>query len=141
MLTNAEYEEADQNGEFTLLSDDGMVKVEYDINSLTTYTADIGEVFRYNRVMRLCNTIANDIRQQFSDSFIGTVNNTADGRSQFKAVIVGYLLDIQAAGGIQNFTADDVTVEAGEAIDAIVVNIAIQAVGSVNKIYLTIEVS
>lgn len=141
LLANSGYEEALQAGEFVLFADNGVVKVEQDINSLVTYTTDIGEVFHKNRVMRLCNTIANDIYRQFSDSFIGVVNNNEAGRSQFKAAIVGYLLDIQAGGGIQNFSADDVTVEAGEDIDAIVVNIAIQVIDSVEKIYLTIEVS
>lgn len=115
--------------------------VEQDINSLVTYTADIGRVFRKNRVMRLCNTIANDVYAQFSANFIGVVNNNDVGRSQFKAAIVGYLLDIQGNQGIQNFSADDVEVLAGGDIDAILVNIAIQAVDSVEKIYLTIEVS
>ena len=73
--------------------------------------------------------------------FIGVVNNNESGRMQFKTAIVGYLLDIQAGQGIQNFTADDVQVLPGEAIDAVLVNIAIQAVGSANKIYMTIEVS
>lgn len=140
-MTNSQYEQAIRNGEFVLFADDGVVKVEYDINSLVSYTPDIGEVFHFNRVMRLCSTIANDIYAQFSANFIGTVNNNEVGRSQFKAAIVGYLLDIQGNNGIQNFTADDVEVLPGEAIDAIAVNIAIQAVGSVNKIYMTIEVS
>ena len=106
-----------------------------------TYTADVGEVVRDNRTMRLCNTVANDIRRQFADNFIGVVNNNADGRARFKSVIVGYLLNLQANQGIQDFTADDVEVLPGEAKDAIVVNIAINAVGSVNKIYITLEVS
>lgn len=141
LLTNSGYEEALQAGEFVLFADDGVVKVEQDINSLVTYTTDIGEPFHKNRVMRLCNTIANDIYKQFSDSFIGVVNNNEVGRSQFKAAIVGYLLDIQANNGIQNFDAEDVEVLPGEAIDAIVVNIAIQVVDSVEKIYITLEVS
>ena len=69
------------------------------------------------------------------------VNNNEAGRMQFKSAIVGYLLDIQANSGIQNFDAEDVTVEAGEAIDAIVVNLAIQPVDSVEKIYVTISVN
>lgn len=118
-----------------------MVKVEQDINSLVTYTTDITEPYHKNRVMRLLNTIANDIYEQFSDGFIGVVNNNEAGRMQFKSAIVGYLLDIQANSGIQNFDAEDVTVEAGEAIDAIVVNLAIQPVDSVEKIYVTISVN
>ena len=127
--------------QFTLFADNGVVKVEYDINSLTTYTQDIGEVFHLNRTMRLCNTIANDIYRQFSDNYIGAVNNNDAGRTQFQAAIVGYLLDIQAQNGIENFTADDVQVAPGTAIDAVVVTIGIQPVGSINKIYMTIEVS
>lgn len=141
LMTNSQYEAALQAGKLVFFAEDGQVKVEQDINSLVTYTTDIGKVFRKNRVMRLCNTIANDVYAQFSANFIGVVNNNAAGRSQFKAAIVGYLLDIQGNQGIQNFTADDVEVLPGEDIDAILVNIAIQVVDSVEKIYLTIEVS
>ena len=140
-LTNSGYEQAIQDGQFVLFADDGAVKVEYDINSLVTYTPDITDVYHYNRTMRLVNTIANDIYQQFSDGYIGAVNNNEQGRMMFKSAIVGYLLTIQANNGIQNFEADDVEVLAGEAVDAIVVNLAIQPVGSVNKIYVTLEVN
>lgn len=140
-LTNSGYEQALSSGQFVLFEDDGVVKVEQDINSLVTYTTDITEPYHKNRVIRLLNTIANDIYQQFSDGYIGVVNNNEAGRMQFKSAIVGYLLDIQANEGIQNFEADDVTVEAGEDIDAIVVNLAIQPVDSVEKIYVTITVN
>lgn len=141
LLTNSGYESALAAGEFVLFADDGVVKVEQDINSLVTYTTDITEPFHKNRVMRLLNTIANDIYRQFSDGFIGVVNNNQDGRMQFKSAIVGYLLDIQANQGVQNFEAEDVEVLPGEAIDAIVVNLAIQPVDSVEKIYCTITVN
>lgn len=141
LMTNSQYEAALQAGKLVFFAEDGQVKVEQDINSLVTYTTDISEPFHKNRVMRLLNTIANDIYRQFSDSYIGVVNNNEDGRAQFKAAIVGYLLDIQANGGIQNFEAADVEVLAGEAIDAIMVNIAIQPVDSVEKIYCTITVN
>lgn len=141
LMTNSQYEQAIQAGQFVLWSDDGVVKVEYDINSLVTYTADITDVYHYNRTMRLVNTIANDIYKQFSDGYIGVVNNNEAGRMMFKSAIVGYLLEIQADDGIQNFTADDVEVLPGQAVDAVLVNLAIQAVGSVNKIYVTLEVN
>ena len=141
MRTNSEYVEALQAGKLVFFAEDGQVRVEQDINTLVTYTPDVGKAFHKNRVMRLCNTIANDIYRQFSQNYIGVVNNNDTGRAQFKAAIVGYLLDIQANQGIQDFSADDVEVLPGEDIDAIVVNIAIQAVDSVEKIYMTIEVS
>lgn len=141
LMTNAQYEQALQNGELVMLADNGVVKIEQDINSLTTFTPDVGRVFSKNRVMRLCNTIANDLYRQFSDNFIGVVNNNEDGRSRFQSVIVGYLLEIQANQGIQNFVAEDVQVLPGEAIDAIVVNIAITPVDAVEKIYMSIELN
>ncbi len=128
-------------GQFLLFTDRDGVKVEQDINSLTTYTQDISSVFRKNRVMRLCNQIANDIFAEFSAGYIGVVNNNEEGRSRFKAAIVGYMLDLEANGGIQNFDPDDVEVIAGAFIDAVVITIAIQVVDSAEKIYLTVEVA
>lgn len=141
VMTNSQYIAALNAGKFVLFEDNGVVKVEQDIDSLVTYTQEIGKPFRKNRVMRLCNTIANDIFVQFSQNYIGIVNNNADGRALFRAAIVGYLQTIQAEQGIQNFEPDDVTVDPGEDIDAIVVNIAIQPVDAVEKIYVTIELN
>ena len=145
-LTNSGYIDALTAGQFVLFGIQTLAialggKVEQDINSLVTYTTDITGPYHKNRVIRLLNTIANDIYQQFSDGYIGVVNNNEQGRMMFKSAIVGYLLDIQANNGIQNFEAEDVTVEPGEAIDAIVVNLAIQPVDSVEKIYVTITVN
>ena len=140
-LTNSAIISAITAGGLVLQSDDGVVRIETDINSLVTYTETIGKVYRKNRVVRLCNQIANDVYAEFANNFIGIVNNNEIGRSRFKASIVGYLTGIQANQGIQNFTPDDVEVLAGEDIDAVVINIAIQPVDSVEKIYMTIEVA
>ena len=140
-LTNSKLEQAITGGQFVLFADNNVVKVVQDINSLVTYTTDITEPYHKNRVMRLLNTIANDLQTQFSDNYIGVVNNNDDGRMMFKKAIVGYLLDLQQNGGIQNFDSEnDVEVLAGEDIDAIVVNIGLYVVDSVEKIYVRITV-
>lgn len=140
-LTNSQLEQAITGGQFVLFADNNVVKVVQDINSLVTYTTDITEPYHKNRVMRLLNTIANDLQTQFSDNYIGVVNNNDDGRMMFKKAIVGYLLTIQQNGGIQNFDSEsDVEVLAGEDIDAIVVNIGLYVVDSVEKIYVRITV-
>lgn len=141
MNTNDQFISDVQDGYLDLFAEDGVVKILQDINSLVTYTEDIGQVYSKNRVMRLCNTIANDIFRQFSNSFIGVVNNNEAGRARFQAAIVGYLQEIQDNQGIQNFSAEDVEVLPGTANDAIVVNVSIQSLDSVEKIYMTIEVS
>ena len=140
VMANDEVIAALEAGKFVLFAENGAVKVEQDINSLVTYTPEIQEVFRKNRVMRLTSTIANDVYRQFSSNYIGVVNNDETGRGLFKAAIVGYLLELQGMGAIQNFAADDVEVLPGEAINAILVNIAIQAVDSTEKIYMTVTV-
>lgn len=140
VMTNNDYINALNDGELVLFTDDGVVKIEQDINSLITFTPDIGKVYHKNRVMRLCNTIANDVYQQFSQNFLGIVNNNEEGRALFKAAIVGYMLELQSAQAIQNFSADDVEVLPGNDIDSIVINIAIQAVDSTEKVYMTVTV-
>ena len=139
MMTTSQMIAALNAGQFILASDNGRVYIVQDLNSLVTYTTDITEVYRYNRTIRLCNTIANDIHQQFVNGFLGVVNNNEAGRAVFQGAIVGYLLDIQNNQGIQNFEAEDVQVLPGEAINAILVNLVIQPVGSVEKVYVTIS--
>lgn len=141
-MTHNQYVDAINAGKFVFNADDGTVRVEYDINSLVTYTSEIGEVYRYNRTMRLCNTIANDLYKQFAKSYVGIVDNTKDGRRQYKSAIVKYLGDLQSSGGIQNFDGEaDVVVEKGEAKDAVLVYLAIEAVGSSNKIYIILDMA
>lgn len=141
VLTGSQAEKALQEGKLVLTADFDTVRIEQDINSLTTFTPSRGKAFHKNRVIRLLNSIANDVYRQFSTGFIGVVNNNADGRSLFKGAVVGYLLGLQQQQAIQNFTAEDVQVLAGEEIDSIVIDLAVQPVDSVEKIYMTVTVS
>lgn len=141
VMTGAQIETALQSGQLVLSADFDVVHIEQDINSLTTFTLDNGEVFHKNRTMRVCNAIANDIYQQFSTNYLGVINNNDIGRGLFKQAVVKYLNDLQAQQAIQNFTADDVEVLPGDDIDSIVVNLAIQVVDAIEKIYMTVTVS
>ena len=67
-------------------------------------------------------------------------NNDAE-RDLIKSWIVGYLNELQANGGIKNFGADDVAVEAGEAINAVLITVAIQPVAAIEKIYITVNLT
>ena len=127
-------------GQIAFIDDFGMVKILSDINSKTTVTTAEGAEFKKNRVMRVVNQICNDCYEHFSTYFIGKVDNNAAGRTLFRAWLIGYLNAMQAANGIQNFAAEDVEVLPGEAIDAIVINVIIQPVDSIEKIYMTVTV-
>ena len=58
-----------------------------------------------------------------------------------KGWIVGYLNEMQANNGIQNFVPDDVTVSPGNTVDSVLVNAALQPVDAIEKIYMTVTVS
>lgn len=141
LLTNEQIIDRINKGELVLSVENNKVRVEQDINCLTAYTPDISKIYHKNRVIRLCNTIANDIYKQFSENFIGVVNNNEEGRLLFKSAIVGYLMDIQSNQGIKNFVEEDVEVLPGNDIDSIIINLAIQPVDAIEKIYITITVS
>ena len=136
-LTSAEKDEALEKGQLLFFEEFGTVKIMSDINTLTSYTSDKGEAFSLNQVIRIADTLASDIYKNFSQNYIGKTQNNATGRDLLKSWIVGYLNEIQANGGIQNFESDDVTVEAGNALNAVVINLAVQPVAAVEKIYIT----
>ena len=138
-LTNAQIDEALSAGQILFFEEFGNVKVMSDINTLVSYTPEKGEEFSLNQVIRPLDTIANDVYKNFAMNYIGKVRNNENGRELLKAWIVGYLNEIQDNGGIQNFEADDVMVSAGNAINAVVITIAIQPVAAVEKIYVTIN--
>ncbi len=139
-LTTSEIDEALDKGQIVFFEEFGSVKVVSDINTLTTYAPGKGEAFSLNQVIRTLDTIANDIYKNFSQNYIGKIQNNAAGRDLLKAWIVGYLNEIQANSGIQNFVADDVVVEAEStlnALNAVVITLAIQPVAAIEKIYVT----
>ena len=140
-LTDAQLEAAVTGGQIAFVDTFGSVKICTDIDSLTTVTTDKGAEYKKNRVMRVLNQLCNDIYRYFSLYFIGKVDNNAAGRALLRGWIVGYLNEMQANNGVQNFTAEDVTVEPGNSVDSVLINIAITPVDSVEKVYVQVTVS
>ena len=141
-MTKSEMEAAITAGKFIFKVDTAQnVTVVYDINSLTNVTADKGKAFKKNRIIRTLDSINNDIVEIFESNYIGKVNNNVDGRSLLRATLIEYFNSLQMLSAIQNFTADDVTVMAGNDSDAVVINCYIQPVDSVEKMYITVNLS
>lgn len=141
-MTKTEMETAIKGGKFIFKVDSSQnVTVVYDINSLTTVTIDKSQIFTKNRVIRTVYGIANDVASIFESNYVGKVNNTEDGRSLLKAALVDYCNTLQTMGAVQDFDSDDITISAGDAIDAVVVTVAIQPVDSIEKIYITVNLS
>ena len=140
-LSNADVETYVQGGLITFIDDFGAVKICTDINTKTTVTVKEGAEFKKNRVMRVLMQFCNDTYEYFTKYYIGKVDNNDNGRALLRKHIIGYLNEMQSNNGIKNFVADDVEVLPGNAVDAVVVNVAIQPVDSVEKIYATVTVS
>ena len=137
-----EIEEALKAGKMVLSTrQDGAIVIEQDINTLHTFTPDKGYAFSKNRVIRTLDEINNSIALLFERSYIGKVDNDDDGRNIFKSDVINYLNMLQSISAIKNFdSATDIQVYAGEAIDAVVVDLAIQPVDSMEKLYMTVTV-
>ena len=141
LLTLSEQEKAVDSGLFAFINNFSAVKVLLDVNSKIDVTADEGKEFKKNRVMRVLSTLQNDIYECFSNYFIGKVDNSPEGRDLLKARVIGMLNDMQSGNGIKNFSSEDVEVFAGESTDSILINIALQPMDSIEKIYIAVTVS
>lgn len=139
-LTDSEVEAAIKAGLIAFIDDWDIVRICTDIDTKTTVSPTEGAEFRKNRVMRVVMQFCNDCYRNFAENFIGKVDNNEEGRNLLRAWCIGYLNDMMANNGIQNFSADDVEVLPGEAIDAVVINIVIQPVDSIEKIYISVTV-
>jgi len=132
-----------QAGKFILSRrQDLSIVVEKDINTLHTFGQDRSYVFSKNRVIRCLDDIATQVTKLFENSYIGKVDNNASGRTLFKGDIIGYLTTLENLGAIQNFdSTTDLEVIAGNDIESVVVNLAVQTVDSMEKLYMTVVVS
>lgn len=139
--TNSQIIAALQAGEFVFTPNNGRAVVEQDINSLTSFTPDKGKAFSKNRVIRVLDGINNDFVRIFSQFYIGKVSNNADGRNLLRAECVNYLTSLQNINAIQNFDSQtDISVAAGNDVDAVLIEADIHPVDSIEKIYMTITV-
>lgn len=140
-LTDSQITEAIKAGEIVFVDNFGTVKVCTDINTFTSFTAEKQRDYSKNRVMRVLNQFCNDVYREFSLYYIGKVNNTDTGRNLLKGWITGYFNEMQANGGIRDFSPDDVTLRQGEERDSVMVHTMLQPVDSIEKIYITVTVA
>lgn len=139
--TNAQIIAALQAGEFLFTANDNKAVVEQDINTLTSFTPDKGKQFSKNRVIRVLDGINNDFVSIFSEFYIGKVPNNDDGRNLLKSECINYMNTLQGIAAIQNFDSQsDITVQAGNDVDAVYIEAYTQPVDSIEKIYVKVQV-
>lgn len=141
-LDDDEIKAALVNGKMVLSTrSDGAVVIEKDINTLHTFTIGKDYQFSKNRVIRTLDNIANDLQLTWEVSYIGKVDNDDQGRKDYKADVIYYLTELERLRAIQNFdSTTDIDVLPGKEADAVILNLHVQPVDSMEKLYGTIMV-
>jgi hypothetical protein len=141
--TNSQIIAALNAGEFIFTKNgSGDVIVEQDINSFVSFTTEKGKAFRKNRVIRVLDAIAVDVKKIYENFYIGKVDNNADGRNLLKNEIISYMNTLQGLNAVQNFDAQtDIEVLEGDDSDSVVINLYAQPVDAIEKIYVTVNVA
>ncbi|MDU1348270.1 phage tail sheath family protein [uncultured Clostridium sp.] len=138
--TNKEIEKALKNGEIIFTISNAKVVIEQDINTLKTFADTKNNEFRKNRVLRVLDGMANDIKRLWETSYIGKVSNNEDGRNLFKKDIIKYLETLQGISAVENVTPDDVEAWQGEDKDVVLSRVGVQPVDAMEKLYMDVEV-
>ncbi len=138
-LTSDEISDKLENGEFIFTYKRGKVIIEQDINSFTEFSPTKGSVFAKNRIVRILDNIATDIKALFEDYYLGKVSNNDEGRSLFAAECINYLRNLEQMACIEDFKAmEDILVYAGDDVDSVHVSMNIKPIDSIEKLYMTV---
>lgn len=119
---------------------DEKIVIEKDINTLTTFTDDKNSSFSKNRVIRTLDHIGTNVRDKFEKTYIGKVDNNDSGRGLFKGDLCADFNILQDTGAIKNFIPDDIIITEGNEIDSLVIDIMVQPVDAMEKLYMTVLV-
>lgn len=137
-LTRSQMEEKTLDGEILFVDQNG-IRVLYDINSLTTFSAGQPEDFRKGLVMRTLDHYAADLRKLLDTRAVGKIRNSVGGRNQIKGMVFDMTVkNYLDPGYIEGFGADDIAVEEGDTRDSVKVTAGVRVTDTVDKIYLTI---
>ena len=140
-MKKSEYIKGIQAGQFLFYEEEGKLRVLRDINSFTSFETAKNSDFSSNRVVRVLDSIANDVANIFSKYYLGKQNNNANGRNLLKAEIMAYHEQLMKIEAIENFTAEDITVEKGVEKQDVVVYESVQPVDAMEKLYMKVEVA
>lgn len=94
------YEDIDDcisKGQLCLIDemDGNGVKIARACNSLHTFTTDVGQDFRYIKIVETVDMITDDIRDTFKNSYVGKVINDYNHKMLFIAAILVYFRNLK----------------------------------------------
>jgi len=136
--THEEAIAAIKNGEyFFSYSEEGDVVVEYDINSLTSFTTEKTQDYSKNRVLRVYDTFSDTLKLNFPPN---KYDNNDTGWNIMEGIGKGILKEFEDAGAITEVDYDnDFLVDRSKSSgDQTYFNIGLKAVDSAEKLYFTV---
>ncbi|MBY2444014.1 phage tail sheath family protein [Clostridioides difficile] len=139
--TQIQLEEALKTGKFIFHKVGDEVHVLEDINTFVSFTDEKNDDFSSNQTVRVLDQIANDIATLFNTKYLGEVPNDKSGRISFWNDVVKHHEQLQNMRAIEDFKADDVSVEPGSDKKTVVVSDAVKVISAMSKLYMTVSVS
>lgn len=139
--SKGDYEKALRAGEFAFYDDGGVARVLSDINTLVTYTAVKNSDFAENRYIRTIDGWGNDVAALFAKSYLGRITNSDTGRALFKSDIVALGRQYEELDAVSDFSPDDIKVVQGNGKRDVRVEMSLKPNGSMEKLYMTVQVN
>lgn len=137
--TNEEAKLAIQKGEFFFsMSDSGTVVVEYDINTLHTFTSEKTADYAKNRIIRVYDSFSEDLALTFPPN---KFDNESDAWLIMEGLGRALLQQYDDAGAIKDVDLEnDFYVDQSRSMgDVTYFNVGIQAVDSSEKLYFSVS--
>lgn len=138
--TQTQLEDALSAGKFIFHKVGEEVRVLEDINTLTTFTDEKSEDFKYNQTIRVIDQIGNDIAVIFNTRFLGKIPNDDSGRASLWNELVKYHQNLQDIRAIENFSSDQITVKQGNTKKSVVVDDVITPTNCMTQLYMTCKI-
>ena len=135
-LKKSELEEKIKTGIFAFYGEKDEIRVLKDINTFTNYKPDKNQDFSNNQIIRILDNIGNDIARIFNSYYLGKEINDNTGRNLFKAELISYFKNLQAIRTLDNFNSDNLIVAKGTEKGDVVVDVLIEPVASMDKLYM-----
>lgn len=140
-MTNTEIDKALINGFFVFgYRANRSVKCVQDINSFTDFSATKNKDFSKNKIIRVLDEINNTITSTFEMSYEGKVNNNMRGRDAFKSSLIDYFDRLQTAEAIEGFSSKDIVIKQGNNKESVYVEVSVQPVDAMEKLYMLVRV-
>ena len=138
--TKTELEDAIKSGKFVFHRVGDEARVLVDINSLVEYDMEKSADFSDNKAIRILDQIGNDVALEFNTNFLGKIPNDAAGRISFWNALDNYGKKLQNLRAIQEWDNTLLKISEGETKTSVVVDMVVNVVGTMEKLYMTVRV-